>query len=327
MFCLLSLVLYVKWRILNSEAKTLNSKLLTFNSMFLYFVSLISAVLAMKTKEIAFTLPIIIALYEFSFFTETFNSKLLTFNFKKFLFLIPFLLTMLIIPLSYTGINKSGADLLHVIDKAARTSAIPRMDYLFTQFSVVGTYLRLLFLPVNQNLDYDYPIYNTFLNPNVFLPFLLLLSIFGLGVYLFYCSKLKNNDTGYKIQDTGYTTQNKNLYLESCIMNHESVYLLRLTAFGIFWFFITLSVESTVLPLEDVIFEHRLYLPSIGIIIAFVSFVFFIFSRLTQNPPSPPFVKGGMGGFLRITHYSLIACYYSNRVFRRRLSEKQPVAK
>ena len=39
-------------------------------------------------------------------------------------------------------------------------------------------------------------------------------------------------------------------------------------AFGIFWFFLTLSVESSVIPIMDVIFEHRLYLPSVGAFIA-----------------------------------------------------------
>jgi tetratricopeptide (TPR) repeat protein len=36
-----------------------------------------------------------------------------------------------------------------------------------------------------------------------------------------------------------------------------------LTAFGIFWFFIALSVESSIIPIRDVIFEHRLYLPNV----------------------------------------------------------------
>jgi len=37
-----------------------------------------------------------------------------------------------------------------------------------------------------------------------------------------------------------------------------------LTGFGILWFFTTLSIESSLIPLKEVIWEHRLYLPSIG---------------------------------------------------------------
>ncbi|MBU4127111.1 MAG: hypothetical protein KKD16_06105, partial [Proteobacteria bacterium] len=38
----------------------------------------------------------------------------------------------------------------------------------------------------------------------------------------------------------------------------------RLVSFAIAWFFITLSVTSSFVVIYDVIFEHRLYLPSIG---------------------------------------------------------------
>jgi Flp pilus assembly protein TadD len=44
-----------------------------------------------------------------------------------------------------------------------------------------------------------------------------------------------------------------------------------LISFGIFWFFITLMPESSVVPILDVIFEHRVYLPSIGFFIALIA--------------------------------------------------------
>ncbi len=46
-----------------------------------------------------------------------------------------------------------------------------------------------------------------------------------------------------------------------------------LISFGILWFFITLSVESTIIPLH-VIFEHRLYLPSVGVFISFSTILY-----------------------------------------------------
>jgi tetratricopeptide (TPR) repeat protein len=112
-----------------------------------------------------------------------------------------------------------------------------RLDYLFTEFRVIVTYIRLLIIPVNQNFDYDYPAYGSFFNPNVFLSLFLLLSIVGLGVFL-----LRRGH--------------------------------RLPAFGIFWFFLTLSVESSLIPIVDVIFEHRVYLPSVGAFIAITSALF-----------------------------------------------------
>jgi len=43
---------------------------------------------------------------------------------------------------------------------------------------------------------------------------------------------------------------------------------MRIAGFGGIWFFLTLSVESSVIAIRDVIFEHRLYLPSVGFFLA-----------------------------------------------------------
>ena len=53
----------------------------------------------------------------------------------------------------------------------------------------------------------------------------------------------------------------------------------RLLGFGILWFFVTLSVESSVIPITDVIFEHRLYLPSAGAFIAVTTAAFIVSDR------------------------------------------------
>jgi tetratricopeptide (TPR) repeat protein len=180
-----------------------------------------------------------------------------------------------------------------------------RLDYLFTEFRVIVTYIRLLFLPINQNLDYDYPTYNSFLNPNVFLSFLLLLSIFGLAVYLFYYSKkpssLPNRQASFNL--------------------HPST--LRLTAFGIFWFFITLSVESSVIPIVDVIFEHRLYLPSIGFFVTIITSIFIIADRPSKNWDKTKAVVISL--LLLIMGTLLSAAYARNNVWQEKITFWQDV--
>lgn len=126
---------------------------------------------------------------------------------------------------------------------------IERWEYLVTQPRVIVTYLRLLFLPIHQNIDYDYPLYHSISDPNVYLPFLLLLSILCLGCYLLYKSRIPHN-------------------------------MSRLIAFGIFWFFLTISVESSIIPIPMVIAEYRMYLPSAGIFIAFSTAIFHYGERL-----------------------------------------------
>jgi tetratricopeptide (TPR) repeat protein len=58
---------------------------------------------------------------------------------------------------------------------------------------------------------------------------------------------------------------------------------LALFAFGIFWFFIAVSVESFMVPIQDVIFEHRAYLPSVGVLVAFTALIFYAFEVLKER--------------------------------------------
>ncbi|HTP04846.1 MAG TPA: tetratricopeptide repeat protein [Nitrospirota bacterium] len=229
-FFLLSLVAYV-WSRIRDVTNPSN-----YRALIWYGVSLLSAVLAMKTKEIAFTLPVVIALYEFLFLEGAVK--------KRILLLLPLLLTMIIIPLTLLGTARPLGDMLGDIGEVTKLQTnVSRGEYLITEFTVIVTYLRLLFFPVNQNLDYDYPVFKSFFVPEVVFSFLLLLLILGIAIYLVYHDR-RSPGAG------------------------------RLTAFGIFWFFITLSVESSVIPIADVIFEHRLYLPSVGFFIAVTSALF-----------------------------------------------------
>jgi tetratricopeptide (TPR) repeat protein len=201
-----------------------------------YAASMISAFLAMNTKQIAFTLPFAILLYEFSFFKGAPR--------KRVLFLIPLLLTLLIIPLSLIDVDRSLGELVGDMGKATAIQNIPRLNYLLTELRVMVTYLRLLVLPVNQNLDYDYPMYDSFFALPVLLSFLFLFSIFSCGIILFKQSRITAPSS-------------------------------RLIAFGIFWFFLSLSVESSIIPLH-LIYEHRLYLPSAGFFVVIVTAMFLL---------------------------------------------------
>jgi hypothetical protein len=135
----------------------------------------------MKTKEIAFTLPIIIVLYEFTFFKSTMK--------KKLLFLLPVVLTLIVVPLSVMGTGRPLGEILSDLSEKTRVQTdISRADYFLTEMRVITTYIRLLFLPVNQNLDYDYPIAHSLFSPPVLLSCLFLLSLLGLAGYLLYKS-------------------------------------------------------------------------------------------------------------------------------------------
>jgi tetratricopeptide (TPR) repeat protein len=237
LFYLLSLVLYIRARLSPGF----------YAHPLVYILSIISAVLAMKSKEIAFMLPLSILLYEFMFFKDEKDIK------KRVMYLIPPLLTMLIIPITLVGTDRPLGELIG--DVSAVTQAhteLSRGEYLLTEFRVIITYIRLMFLPVGQNLDYDYPVYRTLWNPGVALSAVFLAAMIGAGLFV-----LKR----YKDREPG----------------------VRLIAFGILWFFLNLVLESSVIPLSNVIYEHRLYLPSAGLILLVVTAFYIGTDRLKCN--------------------------------------------
>jgi Flp pilus assembly protein TadD len=306
-FYLLSLVFYIKARLLMGLKTDSGQAGMTKDgavSFIFFLISFLSAVLAMKTKENAFTLPVMITLYEFCFFSR------FTSHVSRFLYLVPILLTLLIVPLTLMSLAGS-----HKLDPTSYGVGVssPR-DYFFTQFRVIVTYLRLLFFPVDQNLDYDYPIFKSFFDPPVILSFLFLAAFFALGIWLVIKTKdnTKENDSGQAGIVSRFTSQvsrrsSRFSGLYSRFTSHVSRPL-RLMGFGILWFFITLSVESSIIPLPMLIDEYRVYLPSVGLIISAVTGVFLLFSRFTAPPHFPP-PQGGRvseGG-----HHSLFTIHHS----------------
>jgi len=207
MFYISALLFYVKHRISDKRV--------------FYALSLISVVLGSFCKPIIVTLPLAILLSEVCLITKSFKIKK-----KTILSILPYFVLSLIVPILLNLWRYKAISFEKMMRLTMETRSIGRMEYLFTQFNVLVTYLKLLFFPVNQCLDYDYPIAQGFFEFPTMLSFALLLSMFLLGVVLYRRNKI--------------------------------------LSFAIFWFFITLSSESTIIPIADVIFEHRLYIPMIG---------------------------------------------------------------
>ncbi len=288
---LATLSLHLKWRL----AKENGALLLSRTRLPFYILSLITAVLAMKTKEIAFTLPIVVILYEVTFF-GTPGKRLLA-------LLTPLVLTGAIIPLTMMRIHKGAGDILSDVSSATvLDSPLSRWEYLCTQFSVIVTYLRLLLFPVNQNLDYDYPVYHSFMELRPLLSFIFLLSLLGAAIYLYARS--------VRTLQKATTATKKSEPLPTLEFHHLS----RLIAFGILWFFITISVESSVIPITDVIFEHRVYLPSIGFLLALVALVFNATSYLKSRIPAINKAAALLLVIVAVTFSG--ATYARNRVWR-----------
>ncbi|MCK4823030.1 tetratricopeptide repeat protein, partial [bacterium] len=94
----------------------------------------------------------------------------------------------------------------------------------------------------------------------------------------------------------------------------------RLAGFGIFWFYIALSVESSLIPLQMVITEYRVYLPFAGLIITMVSGSLIVMERTGINNKTI--------GYTAITIIALlsIATFERNSVWETKLSLWQDAA-
>ncbi|MCX5704645.1 MAG: tetratricopeptide repeat protein [Candidatus Omnitrophica bacterium] len=225
LFYLVSLSLYVKSRLLEQKGQG------SLASRLFYCGSLIALVLDMFSKEMTITLPFMILLYEICFLKT--KERL---NWKS---LLPFFLALLIIPL--TMYLTKSVDLIGMRRILGESPNISSWHYLLTQLRIIVTYLRLLFIPINQNFLYDYPIAKSLLELPILASFILLGSILAIAARLF----------------AKYS----------------------LISFGIFWFFLTLLPESSVIPIRSVIFEHRLYLPMVGFSLFLVSLIYYLFEN------------------------------------------------
>ena len=148
--------------------------------------------------------------------------------------------------------------------------AFTRKQYILTQFSVLLTYLRLYFWPANQNIDWDYPLTSHFFTLETTASFLLLLVLILLAVL------------AYR--------------------------RFRLVSLGIVGFFITLAPTSSVIPLHDVIFEHRMYLAVAFLAMGCVQIILWSLarvgetSRAVQAIASTAVIAAVMVGLTSTTH-------------------------
>lgn len=106
------------------------------------------------------------------------------------------------------------------------------LDYLFTQFRSLVTYLKLYFIPFGQNIDYDFPISHSLADHLSWLCLLILLALTAAAW----------------------------------------IYRRRfpLASFGFLLFLVLLAPTSSIVPIRDVLVERRMYLPIFALTLAVI---------------------------------------------------------
>jgi tetratricopeptide (TPR) repeat protein len=143
----------------------------------------------------------------------------------------------LIIPLNHLPVLKASdtASMVQAItnpDKIlprwAERGYLSRRTYFFSQVGIIWSiYLRLLVWPWRQNIEHDFFVSDGLLHTTTLMASLGILSLLAVAALT--------------------------------IKRH------RLLGFGILWFFVTLSITSSVIPNTVFVAEHRVYLPMIGL--------------------------------------------------------------
>jgi protein O-mannosyl-transferase len=188
-----------------------------------YVAALVAGGLSILAKENAVVLPLALLLFVRLFLPDADRRWR-----PLLIYTAPFLVLPLLATIVYLLLPlASGAGL-----KTSGSSALLRnmegnspLHYLVTQFSVLWIYIRMLFLPYGQALDHAYPVSKELLTLKAVAGFSGLLGLFVLAWRL--------------------------------LPRQPAI------AGGILWFFLTLAIESSLIPL-DPLFEHRLYLPMFG---------------------------------------------------------------
>src|SRR5512139_3699682 len=168
MFYLLSLVLYVKGRLTTGRPRIL------------YFGGMVSSyLLGVFSKENVAILPLFIALYEFYFFQDLDLSP----KGRKILFgLVGALLI-----LGAFGLIIWGGRYINVITEGYEYRTFTMSERVLTQFRIVLYYVTLLIYPhpSRLNLDYDFPISKTILDPATTLVSILIIAgLVGYSVWV-----------------------------------------------------------------------------------------------------------------------------------------------
>jgi protein O-mannosyl-transferase len=230
MFYLFSLICFIKGRSYQLFNKSKKHHTKPLMPIFWFIGCFFSGVLALGCKQSAVTLAIFLFLYEWFFFQDLKNIFLvrslswiiISFTIAIIDF-IAFMRNYLVEWILSTGYDQWGFTIGQRV---------------LTEFRVLAYYLSLIIFPSPRrlNLDYDYPLSYSLVNPpSTLVSILLIVILLITAIY---------------------------------IADKE-----RVISFAILWFLGNLLIESSVIGIE-IIYDHRLYLPSMFIILLLVMMIY-----------------------------------------------------
>jgi len=201
-----------------------------------YMASFISFLLAILTKEIAITLPVMIWLYDVYFVHVEVNGRMewLKLQVRKIYVYLPFVVFVVIPYFMIRSLVITGTTVLPEPDGSYTIPIRGFIENLLTQPKVLLKYIQLFFLPFNLTVEHDITESHSILDLSVIIPAGLILALVYLAVWLF----RKNDNT------------------------------LMVISFFMAWFFVV-QLPTTIIPLYAILQENRGYLAVISLAVFF----------------------------------------------------------
>ncbi|MCK5697009.1 MAG: hypothetical protein KAI02_02540 [Gammaproteobacteria bacterium] len=146
----------------------------------------------------------------------------------------------------------SGFDVSQ-LDKITRDpqtiGRITRTEYFSTQLVALWHYIYLFFVPLSLHIDYDFPLQKSLLSLSTIMAFLAHLAVISVA-FIF--------------------RKKQPLFL-----------------FAVVFYYLAHAVESSFLPIFDVFFEHRAYLPNLGLALLTSLTLIGLLQRMTEQDKNP----------------------------------------
>ena len=211
--------------------------------------AVLAALAGMLTKEDVVTAPVVAVMLDWL----VLGTRLRTALWRG----LPLVLCLPLVPGMVMAVAWAQNDGVWSLERAfnlvnLRDRPWPHWQYVITEWTVMVEYVRLLLWPAGQNLDPVWPLYDSILAPRV------LGSAAGLAAIVAGMGYLRHR----------WPTDGR----------------WRLVVAFVLWFFVTVLISSGLVPLPQVMAEHRTYLPSIGLFVVMAC----LLDRFRQSAGSGP---------------------------------------
>ncbi|MBD3273057.1 tetratricopeptide repeat protein [Candidatus Dependentiae bacterium] len=256
----------------------------------LFSLAVILSVLGGGTKEIIIVTPILLALCDWFFLSNSdwnkFKNRVFYhLGFALFFYLFFFSRYMSFnfftraVSLKMVTANNRG----NILTTNAQ-NVIKPIEFLISEFKVILHYLLMFIWPFNISVEYDWKLSPSFFSADSFFPFLILLFIFSAALYT--------------------TIKKKNTFI----------------GFGLFWFFITIAPRTTLVPSPELVCDYKTYLASIGWIFILATSIVYLIKYVINTLKSNTLLKKSVISQLAILTILLLpigtGAYFRNTVWR-----------